>query len=241
LVEITYSEELISDFKTLVTRNDKNLSTLASKHGFTRERARQIFELINGFTFTVIKKDRTAKREEKRLLDILKRRDPRQKLLTYHGQGNLVKGAISERRVLEICGSLGYEVGPFTSGAQIDLVINGYNVEVKSAHKSTVIKPKGKTPLYHFTILPSQMFADFVVCHAVPINKFFVIPRLAYPKSGAIYIPEKNKREWDTKYHHFSIENRYYAYLEAWNLLTRREEVIFCNPRHSLPASAVAI
>lgn len=234
-----YSPALLEDFENLVANDGITLEDVGKKHGFTRENVRQLFLHIYGFHYTVIKQTRIAKRHERLRERQLLKRDPRNKVAIYKPSGNIYIGAEAEKKVLEICIALGYEVKPYLPGKQIDLVINGYNVEVKSAYRTGTTSPGQKTPSYHFSLSESQSIAEFVICYAAPMNNFFVIPRSEFPTGNHLYLPEKSKREWDVKYSHFSVESKYYKYLEAWHLLKTKEAVIFS--RSLQPALAEAI
>lgn len=236
-----YPEEMINDFKSLNPDGTKNLTRLSEKYGFTRERARQLYEKINGFKFTAIKNVRIARTaERKRQLSILKR-DPRYKVASYKDGSGPYRGSLAEKKVLDICNALGYEVRPFMdgNGKTIDLVVNGHNVEVKSSYKASFMNKGARTPYYRFRLRDCQRIADFVVCYAAPANNFFVIPNSELPSCESLYIPAKNRREWDTKYHHFDITNRYYTYLEAWQLLAPHNDTVFCNGSNVAQAAAM--
>jgi hypothetical protein len=234
-----YPQEMINDFKSLTPDSATNLTRLSEKYGFTRERARQLYEKINGFKFTAIKNVRVAKAAERRSqLSILKR-DPRHKVASYKEGSGIYRGSLAEKKVLDICNALGYEVRPFMDGLTIDLIVNGHNVEIKSSYKASFMSEGSRTPYYRFRLGEGQRIADFVVCYAAPANNFFVIPNSEWPRGESLYIPTKNRREWDLKNHHFDITNKYYAYLEAWHLLAPRKDAVFCNGSNVAQAAAM--
>ena len=217
-----YGEDILGDFSGLF-KHDYTLQDIGEKYGFTRERARQIFESIFGFKYTAIVNVRKAKHEEVKR-ERLSRRDPRAKFKRYK-PGLAKKGAKSEVAVFNICAKMGYEIRPYVEGNTIDLIINGYKVEIKSAY-TTVKTSKGSiTGLYRFRRLPTQRIADYVVCHAVPINKFFVIPSSVI-SGDHFYIPEKKVMTWrNSKQVRIS---HWYDYEEAWHLLRPQEgDVVF--------------
>jgi len=224
-----YGEEILSDLQGLVDEHHKTLSAVGRKYGISKERVRQMFELVYGFKYTVIV---TAKRDKKRRIKfekVLKSRDPRYKVEHLKKGSFIYRGAESEKKVFDICSALNYEIKPYHSQT-IDLIINGYNVEIKSAHRVTFTSKKQKTPTFHFKLLPSQRTVDFVVCHAVPTNQYFVIPIHEYPTSGNLYIPKTRTMEWTRGKTVIKRVSRYYDYLEAWHLLKPKEEIIFNKP-----------
>ena len=59
-----YGQQILKDFDGLFVRQFWNLSDLARKYGFSRERARQIFRKIYGHGYKQIKMEKTIKRME---------------------------------------------------------------------------------------------------------------------------------------------------------------------------------
>ncbi len=220
---------LDNDLKSLVHNRSVTLESVGQKHGISRERVRQLFADFFGFKYTVAVKNKSADRFSQIDIDRQLRCDPRNKVRTAPAGSLIHRGAIGEKRVLEICASLGYEVRPYKEGRTIDLVINGWNVEVKTAFKTCLTSPGAKTPQYHFQLSPSQRIADFVVCYPVPMGAFFVIPTLRWPKSEHFYLPSSPRHEWiirggGKRY----SESKYYQYLDAWHLLKPApKEVVF--------------
>lgn len=203
---------MIDDFEALKTDNSLTLEKIGQKHHLTRERVRQIYERYNGFHYTVVTKRRSFERKHNKLREIEERRNPNYKVNNYK-DGLGLKGAFAEKKVLDICNNLHYKVTPFVSRT-LDLVINGYGVDVKSAYKSYPNSKTSSHKHYHFHVLESQKIADFLICYAVPVNKFFIIPSREFPKSDGIFIPEKP-----------TIRGRYWKYLEAWHLLEKPQDV----------------
>jgi len=227
-----YGEGLVLDLQGLIDGNNQTLSSIGTKYGITRERIRQMFELLHGFKYTVAVRANSEKKKRIRVERRLAKRDPRYKVENFREGSNIYHGAESEKKVFDICAALGYEIKPYPTKT-IDIVINGYKVDIKSAHCTTMTHPSGKTPLYHFHLLESQRIADFVICHASPINKFFVIPINEYPKCNHLYIPHTKTMEWKAGRYGLckqKRESKYYNYLEAWHLLKPKEEVIFNIP-----------
>lgn len=227
-----YNDAFLSDMKDLVDNYQATLESVANKHGVTRERIRQVFELLYGFKYTVAKKVKLDKKKRLKYEAILAKRNPHYKVKRFTKDSHQYKGAESEKKVFDICASLGYEIKPYETNS-IDLVINGYKVEVKSAYKTCFTHPGVKTPQYHFRLLDSQLGTDFVVCHVVPQNNFFVIPISEFPKGRNLYIPRNKESQWMTGRKQSVLMERtskYYAYLEAWHLLKKPESEIVFSP-----------
>jgi len=230
---------LAEDFEKMKTDKSITLQQLGDKYGITRERIRQIWERYFGYHYTVIVKKHQQENKEQRFREIQLRKDPNYKVVNYK-DGLKKKGAFAEKKVLDICNSLNYIVKPYVDDQSIDLIINDCLVDVKSAYKAYRSNGSSKTKNYHFHILKSQRKAEFVICYAEPLNKFFIIPSSAFPKSDYIFIPEKPIMEWISS--HGAKQKRYaryWEYLEAWHLLNQPEEEIVFN--RSLSALAVAI
>lgn len=231
--KIKDNDMFVSDMYELITNNNGTLEGIASKHNCSRQNVEQLFERIFGFKYTVIKKAHSSNRKREALSKYLQRKDPRYKLEIYSEGGPRYKGAVSERAVFDICEKLSYDVKPYLKDHSIDLIVNGYLVEIKSSYTAKTTTNGSKTPLYHFVLSKLQKCADFVVCHAVPINKFFIIPRNEFSSSGHIYIPEKMTSTWETENGGFITKtNHWYKYLDAWDLLRPKEqEHVFTAPQ----------
>jgi len=229
-----YSDEFINDLKSLIDEHHVTLIQIGEKYGVTRERIRQIFELLYGFKYTVAVKAKSEIKKREKYDDRIAKRDPRYKVENYKKGFNQHKGAESEKKVFDICAALNYEIKPSDS-LSVDLIINGYKAEIKSAHRAGITSPGAKTPCYHFQLQKSQYLVDFIICHAVPINKFFIIPRCEYPVGGHLYLPSIKTREWKTGRGGNAKQvrvSKYYDYLEAWSLLApKQSETIFNKPQ----------
>lgn len=239
LPDLKLKERLINKHGEQVIDDLQNISSMRmqNKYGFTREYARQIFEKVFGYKYTVLLNVRSNKRKEVLKSLRIEKRNPARKVIALKNQNSFIyKGALSEKKVLDICTALNYKVTPYLPDNSIDMVINGYTVDVKSAYAD--FKTKGMvTKHYRFSLSDKQKNADFIICHIVPLNKFFVIPTYQIKGIG-IYIPEKPEMKWVCKNVPHTCHNRYWEYLEAWYLLERKEEIVF---NRSLSASAVAI
>jgi hypothetical protein len=231
-LKIKYGESIIADFESL--KNDPiTLLAIGKKYGFTRERARQIYREIFGYPFTVIVKKRSAERIARINQEIINKRNPTNKVIIFKKTGPQYKGAVSEEKVLNICNSLGYVVSAYEDRS-IDLVINGYLVDVKSDYCAKCYR-RNKTPLCHFALSQKQLIADFVICHMVETERFFIIPRHKFPKGRSVFIPINQHSEWiagSAGTAHRKTSNHWYEYLEAWHLLKPIQAVdaVFSSP-----------
>lgn len=168
-----YGESIVDDLMNIV---NSSLIELSKKYGFTREYARQIFKKVFNVDYTVIVREKAAKKRERE--DILKalKKDPRNKLKNFKDNSYAYKGAIGEEKVLNILIGLGYDVKPYMDGTTFDLVVNGYNVDVKTSSIPVATSSKCKTKMFRFSVSKKQRLGDFIICYACSINKFFVIP-----------------------------------------------------------------
>jgi len=234
-----YGKEILTDFNDLLKQSDISMVDISKKHGFTKEYARQLFEKIFKFHFTVIKKQRTEQRKRKLELDRQLRKNPCAKIERFKaGDNNIYKGALAEKKVYDICNVLGYEIKPYTPGQTIDLVINNYMVDIKSCYSPALTSKGRTTKQFHFKIADTQReIADFIICYAATINKFFVIPIGVFPNCNDLYVPEKPENFWVCNGDNRHSKSHWYQYLEAWHLLkTHPQEIIF---NRSLAAQAV--
>lgn len=218
-LSVKYGQSIIDDFNSL--KNNKNtLQEIGRKYGFSRERARQIYKEIFGFSFTVLVKQRRDQRIYEMKNASINKKNPDIKIVNYTEGTLQYKGALSEKKVLDRCRLLGYDVRPYTIDNSIDMVINGYLVDVKSSYTGVFKSKSQKIPIHQFEVSDSQSKADFIICHIVEQDKFFVIP-YGEVKPRTIYISKsKPSKHWG-------------KYLEAWSLLQPKvEEATF-----NIPAS----
>jgi hypothetical protein len=231
-----YGASIIDDLKEIT---NGNLRMVGEKYGFTREYTRQIFEKVFGYKYTVVKMDKRFRHlEAKKAISLLKK-DPRHKIEHYPVESLLFKGAMAEKKVLDICHTFGYKVQAYAPDISIDMMINGYMVDVKAAYCTSLTNKTSKTPSFHFQRSESQRKADFIICYAEPINSFFVIPNDKYPSCNQLYIPVKPQSNWLTGTGgKMSSKSKWYAYLEAWHLLQIKKpvELTFANSLEA-PAS----
>jgi hypothetical protein len=210
-----YGKDIISDLKELKTNYGITLEMVGEKHGFTREYARNAFEIVVGKAYTeYLKKKRDKVKSDMASLSCC--HDPRRKVAEYKKDSYHFTGAKGELVVFQKCQDLGYEVES-PCGALIDLVVNGYQVEVKTA---TFGHYHGSGGIYYYRFSVSQRQidkADFIACYVIPTGLVYVIP--SEYASKAIYLRVSPDPKLDYK----SIKVlTWESYKEAWYLLANQ-------------------
>ena len=215
-----YGPEIIDDLEAIKTRQYWTLQNVADKHGFSREYARQLFNKLFGKSTTpFIKQKALAREKDIALLGCPN--DPRHKAADYV-PGRIKRGANIELIVFNKCLELGYDVN-VSCNKTIDLIVNNFNVDVKSSNKTSRVANKKSRALkhcseyFHFGCRPHQYAkCDFFVCYAIPIDTFWILPQKAMGQYG-VYI-----RANDQRYRSFIPESIDYDYFEnAWHLLSK--------------------
>lgn len=180
-----YGEQIVSDFKAIINNPDIRLNDIAVKYGFTRERARQLFKLINGFSYTNVKKTKAYKQLIQQSIEKI---DPIRRAKEHKGHVGIA--AKSEEQFYLICKSLNFDIYPKKNGNVFDFVVNGFNVDVKTATHSYSFWQIGPR-YYHFSMTERQHSGlDFLACHAAPEDDFYIIPKSAL-SSRSVYIRDK--------------------------------------------------
>ncbi len=207
-----YGNEILRDFEKLNSSPFFNLADIGKKYGFSRERARQIYKQIynKGYRKTQQKKTKKVKDDAKTVCV----HDIRRKIADYQCTDNPVwKGVIGESRFFEECKSRNLHIKFFCKQA-IDIMVNGYKVDVKSAFKSSKTTKLGY-PYLRFQLSEVQSKAlDFLACFHSGIDEFFIIPKKEFYKKSSIYILEKPAISTRSK-------NKHWKYLSAWQLLEK--------------------
>lgn len=206
-----YGNGIMKDFMQVTASTTINLSDIAAKYGFSRERARQIYQELFGEPYTKSKNNKSKMRAARASRV---RRDLSLRAVRY--KGNVLKGVTSEFVIEQICRSLGYAVVANGHGQTIDLIINGKNVEVKSSHK-LIFPPNSRCGYYKFHCRPNQRGrADYFILHIVPENRFFVVP-CAEVHGDTVYVrPTNTRKRWNRETAVGEIEK----YNNAWHLLS---------------------
>jgi len=200
--------EILHDIILLSQKPFWNLTELAKKYGFSRERARQIHLKLTGKAFQATK-TKTRKRTGR---DIGCPHDPRYKVAEYSDGGYLKKAARIELLFLRECQKRDIPVEiPCTQ--EVDIKVNGFWVDVKSCHKLCVTGRGQRTKYRKFRVSKKQMIkAKYIACYHKDRSSFYIIPTDDVPKGRDIYIGE-------TATHHPNSKDRYEKYKDAWHLL----------------------
>ena len=216
-----YGDNIINDLKDIM---NSSLRELGDKYGFTRENARQIFKRVFNVDYTIIVRERNRIHKDNAQNELVLKKDPRNKLIKYKKGSNVYKGAVVEETVFNILTSLGYDVKPYMESNSFDLVVNDYKVDIKSCYRSRVTSKAQRIKAFRFVCSKEQKKADFIVCYAEPINKYFVIPGGKFPKGRSLSIPEKESAIWVLSNGGVRMtQNKWYKYLDAWHLLRKSD------------------
>ena len=187
---------------------------LEDKYGITKERIRQLHKSLYGKPYSPIKKRKTQERAENETSCI---NDPRRKYADYkRGNTSIWKGVKTEKMFFDECERRGLNPEILCSRA-IDIKINGYLIDVKSAYRPFKMNRDSKSAnlFRRYAFRKKQRDkCDFFACWHDGEKNFFIIPKEEIKKnlSNCIYIS-------NTKSDHYNSKNRYWEYKDAFNLL----------------------
>jgi len=203
-----YGIEILDDFEAVKTLPYSTLSAIGKKHGFSRERARQIYRMVFGKPYTNSRKKKRMNAKEEDTLSC--RHDPRHKVCEYIPDCTVHTGAVYEKEFLEKCESKGFCVRPILKRT-VDLRVNGHLVDVKYCSTPMQTSPYGP-PYYRYHISKNQSkMCDFFACYHPGESAFFIIPNKYLPPKcggGMIYIQAEP-----------TLKSTYWQYKDAWHLL----------------------
>lgn len=210
---------ILQDYEKLFKNHFISLTDLGKKHGFTRERARQIFKTLYGSDFGLLMKLRHEIRDETENTVCI--HDPRRKIADYKKGTNQYRGAVAEKKFFVRCIERGFEVAPNCDGL-VDLRVNDKNVDVKSCWQPHQFHPNYPDNLYLRYASRKKQFnhTDFFACYYPSCDSFFIIPKKSIPFRQKKYTGwhiRTEKRE-DKQ---LGIKNSYWEYFEAWHLLMK--------------------
>lgn len=216
-----YGIELFDDLDKLKDSHVLTLKNIGDKYNITRERIRQIFKGIHGFPYTVSYNKLMQIRNNTEDTGCVN--DPRHKISDYKIDTHVYTGALGEYAVLRKCEELGYDVLPQCS-KKIDLKINGFDVDVKTAKELRRSHPKGIVKYYRFSIKTYQRKnCDFIIGYIEPKNIFYVFPKDSFSFNGGkntdkgFYIRDgANHHPWGAY-----ATPMHEQYKEAWHLLKK--------------------
>jgi len=204
-----YGSEILKDFDAVLNMDlGISLVDIANKFNFSVQNAHLIFLKLYGISYHSIMKERKFLRKEKIRIqtDIVRnfernpiRRIKRCKLGSTHHKGTLI-----EIFVYKKCKDLGYDLS-FHHTKSTDVMVNSHKCEIKSSYSS----PKGKIPVFHFTIHPNELKNnDFLICHIVNLKQTYIIPMFEIKSENVCISP-------------MSIRSKYHKYLESWYFLEK--------------------
>ena len=201
-----YGLDILEELERAKENPFYKLADVARKFGFTREYARQLFDMIYPKSIRYYHKE---KKEDLKAIDCP--HNPFYKVAEYKPGSAKFKGAVIEKLFIEQAKNQGLRVFPCCD-AKIDFSVNGHLVEVKSSYTAHLMRKGCITCYYRYGLLSEQKVkADFIACYHILRKSFFIIPIGAF-KGRSIYLPEK-----PSSYH--AARNKWMKYENAWNLL----------------------
>jgi len=215
-----YGIEFLKDINAVDHKQFFNLSDIARKYNVSRERIRQLYTKIKDRPFQEISILKTANRDD----ELSCPHDPRHKAAEYIKDSNIGKAAIVEKKFYEECADRSFDIS-FCKNGNVDLIVNGLFVDVKSAFVSACLTKGAKTRYFRYVGRGEQVkIAHFFACYHLRRKTFFIIPNNIIPKDknniSTIYI-----QEIKSKYH--NSKNKYWEYENRWDLLEYRSIVDF--------------
>jgi len=184
---LKYGKEVVNDFKMIVNDYNLTLTEIGKRYDFSKEWARQLFKIVNGYSYSQVLK---SKAFAKKVDCVIRKIDPVER--AKKSKANYMVSAQSELAVYEICKSMGFDIIPKRDGKIYSFIINGYNVAVKVSSQSKCYTDRMKAEYYRFNLSKSQLIEiDYMICHVVPDDDFYIIPTSMLAKSGTMYIRNK--------------------------------------------------
>ena len=198
-----YGVEIFKDFKSVKNKPFFTLAWIGKKYGFSRERARQLFNKIYGEKYgdRLKIKNSTIEKDCKH--------NPKTKVAEYKKTGSLYAGAIVEKLFMCRCEQYGFDV-LIPSSQSVDIEVNGFLIDVKSSVGKHKTSSTTKMEYYIFKISKSQRNqCHFFACYIKDIDSFFIIPNkdrgTVFKKLKTIYITltESFDSRSKRKYHEY--------------------------------------
>ena len=214
-----HGSAFLDDYMALSSKQYWDLTAIAKKYGFSRERARQIYNRLFRTPYMSIKKRKTKDKNDQ--TNAMNRAcDPRQKVAGYTG-GPVLKGAEVELLAFQKMVELGVNV-EFQKNVSYDMIANGYKVDIKSCYVSAKTNSRTTKRYFHFCITKKQFdLCDFFICFTVLKGIFYIIPKTEL-NSRSIYIPTNYNYQhtyFPLRKYYQNRPKRYEKYKEAWHLL----------------------
>lgn len=185
-----------------------NLVDVARKYGISRERVRQLYKRVYKEPYRPTQKGLTQNKNE----DISCSNDPRNKVYYYTNGSTAGKGAHAELNFLQRCleNNLNVEI---PCDSSVDLIVNGYLVDVKYREEPKVSSQGCKTRYFNYRITKEQIDrAEFFACYHPIEDSFFIIPNIKWKgrkKPQHIYISNQKSTYFNAKNRHWQYQDRY--------------------------------
>ena len=193
--ESTYGSNAIQKFKSMMDDSEYCLSDVSRYFGFSREYARQVYEKIYGYPYTLaLKKRRLEKQHEGILVKIKQYRDS--KITKY------LEELRDKLLLLGIIPRISRERGV------IRIYLNGYKIAFRYSER-----PAKTWNKKYFRISYREGFGsdcDFVICLCKYMNEgtYYVIPNSSMPKTGIAFSVDP-----------MLTGSKYSKFIEAWHLI----------------------
>jgi hypothetical protein len=208
-----YGKELLNDIKLVKIKPFMGLTDIASKYGFSRERARQIYTGLSGEKYSLAKKRKkeSVNEEVKSLCSLF---NINYKLAEYNHNSSSYKGVIVEKIFYDECQKRNIAI-KFPNSCKVDLIANGYKIEVKSYQN--LFKNADGIRYERFSLTPKQNKEknfDFLACYSKIKKGFYIIPRERIRGCTIYFRVDKIKKKF------FSKRNNNFDYcFERWEYL----------------------
>ena len=213
---LKYGKDVFKDLKSAKNIPYITLQSVAEKHGFSREYARQLYEFVYLDTYTNAHNKKMLTVEETQCPH-----NPAHKVAEYKKDSLKYKGAIAEKLFMNKCEALGFDV-LIPCKPMFDIIVNKWLIDVKSCTKLTKTRPDVNTLYNHFHISPKQRsLCHFFALHSGNSDCFFIVPNKefghAFDKQKSIYIADKKSNDCRAK-------NKYFEYKNRFDLLENKNE-----------------
>lgn len=210
-----FGDDLISDIEQARTNPFTTLQSIASKYGFTREYARQIFNRHFQIDYG------SCCATPGYICDLSSKHDPRNKIELYKKGSRIYNGTEIELLFIDECKKYGFEISS-PQNRSTDIIINGYNVEIKSASTPRKTIKNSKAEYFHYYATKNEVANnDFFALYRKDMDSFVIIPNhydRDNPKPKSIFMSKHMSDE--------SIAfNNYWESINRYDLLIRKDTV----------------
>lgn len=197
--------EVLNDLTKARCNYHFSLADVGRKHGFTRERARQLFNSHFRVPYS-----ETQKELKNELDKVVRNARAKCSFRTAFFRGGYRLYAIAECKFLKKCEDLSLNA-KFSETQLRFFTVNGCRVRVRCSNESQLQCKAAKTKMHLFRRTESERgLIDFYAFYVYPRDSFFIVP--VDNVRATFYVPE---RETDYR----SSKNNHLKYREAWHLL----------------------